>query len=437
MSVSVGPSFSYDETDQSFYSGQSTINRLIDLITETAELYKEEIDKLNNLKDSSTVGYETDLDYKVPSQIINSDIDKYKMILANATNVRDLILYYNKDDEWQKYGLTVNPKIIFSAAKGQYSLDNINPGYNKAINYSEIEKDGYVVQGLTYVETKDGTKVLITAHASKDGPSRLYVFDYKKGISEKLFILNNKDHVGGVTYDKKNDVLWIAGDKGTVHTYNFTRMNNITKTHNKLFCEKIYTIDLNKPNAANNRMAIEIPNDIDARKVINFSNHKQSGMDSLYFHDNKLYSNTYGYKGQLIETKINYAMDNNGNITNITSNNSGKVIAKLDGATQGLAFYEDRGKTYVVTASSAAGSKSRLTKWEIKDSEVEKIGKYYFDQSGLEGIAVHNNQVKGIFEYDTQTSTRIANTDSISEAPDAVTDQILAVKAWVWDNLHK
>ena len=437
MSVRAGREFSFDSSDGCFICGQSNIHSLIDLMTETADIYCNVIDELNTLKDEYPVGFETNLNHIIPSNIIYHDIVKYKYILANASNVRDLVLYYNENEDWDKKGIPYGVDILFRAARGQYSLDDVVGGFSKTINYSEIERDGYTVQGLTYIDTDNGTKVLITAHHKRDGSARLYIFDYKKGISEKLIIFNNKDHVGGITYDEDNDVLWVASDNGKVNTYDFSRMNKIGVHYKKLPCNKIYTLDFNSPKSAKVRAKMEIPNDINVKNIINYDKHKQSGMDSLYYKNNKLYSNTYGYKGQLVETKINYETDKHGNIIDITSNNSGKVIGNLDGATQGLAFYEKDNKTYAVTASSAAGSKSRLTQWEIKDSEVKKLGNYYFDQPGLEGIEIHDNQVKGIFEYDTQSSKYITDTDNISQPPDHIADQALSLKAWVWDNLHE
>ncbi len=436
MSVRAGREFSFDKSDQYFTFGQNTIHSMIELLSETAKLYRDVIDKLNNIKNESPVGFDINIDYSIPIAIVSSDIEQYKTILANASNVRDLVLYYNENEDWDKKGVPFGNNILFNAAKGLYSLDDVISGYNKTINYSEIEKDGYTVQGLTYVDTPNGTKVLITAHHGEDGPSRLYIYDYKKGISEKLIIFNNKDHVGGVTYDKDHDVLWVASDNGKVNTYNFTKMDNISVHYHKLNCRKIYTIDFNDPNSAKVRKNMEIPNDINVKKIINYKGHKQSGMDSLYYNDGKLYSNTYGYKGQLVETNIKYKTDNKGKIIGIISNNSGKVLGNLDGATQGLAFYEENGKTYAVTASSAAGSKSRLTKWLITDSSAKKVGNHYFDQSGLEGIEIHDNQVKGIFEYDTQTSKVLANTDEINKKANPVTDEVLSLEAWVWDSIH-
>ena len=318
------------------------------------------------------------------------------------------------------------------------------------VDYSNIIKDGYTVQGYTIIDqskNKNGNnKVLITAY-KKGENSRLYFYDKTTGKLDSTVILTNSDHVGGATFDSENQILWVTGSDGKVHSYDYDAMSNaIFKSNSKV-------VNLN--DSAYSNYNIEIPNNIctatkDSDLGTGFtesviigsvsdlilpgssiitgplsgvagSMDNQNGMDSIYFHNGKLYSCSYSGKGHLFSSDISVNRDSSGKITSISDNTT--YLQELNGACQGMAFYEENGKTYMVTASSILKGNSRLTRWEETDE-------------GLEGIDIRDGQVTGIFETGTSAMENFGSVDDINEPSDAATDALLSAGGQGWDEIH-
>lgn len=77
-------------------------------------------------------------------------------------------------------------------------------------------KDYLVPQGLCYVEPY----TFISCYTTNKENSRVCMFD-KNGRCLKEIILDNKSHVGGISYDKKNELIWICSSKGIVDSYRY------------------------------------------------------------------------------------------------------------------------------------------------------------------------------------------------------------------------
>ena len=160
----------------------------------------------------------------------------------------------------------------------------------------------------------------------------------------------------------------------------------------------------------------------------------QNGMDSIYFHNGKLYSCSYSGKGHLFSSDISVNRDSSGKITSISDNTT--YLQELNGACQGMAFYEENGKTYMVTASSILKGNSRLTRWEETDEGFVQTGNKYIEHSGLEGIDIRDGQVTGIFETGTSAMENFGSVDDINEPSDAATDALLSAGGQGWDEIH-
>ena len=97
---------------------------------------------------------------------------------------------------------------------------------NKTLEYPEIKKEGFTPQGITTV----GNNYLVSAY-KKGENSKIYIYDK---VTKKLtgeIILNNRAHVGGISYDEKNNILYVAGSKGTVNIYDYNKIKkNLTKS---------------------------------------------------------------------------------------------------------------------------------------------------------------------------------------------------------------
>lgn len=115
-----------------------------------------------------------------------------------------------------------------SADVCEFLLDNLKMTYKnsfdsnfkngsalkKDLYYQAIFDDNYTPQGITIV----GNKVIISAY-QEDKKSRLYIFN-PDNSSYYIVGLDNKSHVGGVSYDEVNHVLLVTGSKGAVNAYN-------------------------------------------------------------------------------------------------------------------------------------------------------------------------------------------------------------------------
>ena len=321
------------------------------------------------------------------------------------------------------------------------------------VDYSTIKEDGFLAQGYTIVTDENGnSKVIISGHpideSDPDAKSRLYVYDKSSGKLEGYIILTGNDHVGGVTYDYDNGILFVAGDNGNVNTYNYQNMISILNDSEGKE-GNVPNIDLNNMDYEGNMYGInvQIPNDISVLDAINEDYEKtgnyENGMDSIYFHNGKLYSCTYGGTGELVCSEYTYGKDDNGKPC-ITSDKPSYVVGKLNGAVQGLAFYEDSdGTTYLVTASSSGNTPieligSRLTKWIVnEDGSLQEVGYIYIWHDGLEGIEIDSDgNITGVFEYDKQKVEDLGNIDDFSIIPDLISDVGLHIGGNNWDKKH-
>ena len=285
------------------------------------------------------------------------------------------------------------------------------------LDYSVITDNSYTVQGYTNI---DG-KMLITAYdgrAIKDDMtsrnSRIYIFDQKTGEYVGNIVLNNKNHVGGVTYDTENGILFVTGHNGKVESYNykllmdaFDRVKNNTNLTPSLHLDFDNMSESERQIAEKNLENIIIPNNIEIKKMVSEGKdffHKQDGMDSIYYHNGKLYSCTYSKNGELLETSYKIEKDKNGEIIRINDgrNHEGtKIIGNVGPAVQGLSFYSDNNKNYLITASSGMISASLLSKYEITENGINLVGSKPIPRKGLEGIYIDDyGNISGIYEFD-------------------------------------
>lgn len=320
------------------------------------------------------------------------------------------------------------------------------------LNYQNIEDDGYTVQGYTISDnnshiTEDG-KVLITAY-KKGYNSRIYMYDSTTGELEARITLNTDAHVGGVTFDSKNQILYITGKNGKVSTYDYQLLNRLIKVTSK-DTDGVVQINFSNPNDEKDPekgkqdltdpSSFIIENSIDVLETVNQGRlfNKQQGMDTIYYHNGAIYSSTYTENGDLVKTEIEYERNLiTGKVISIKGE-SNKKVGLLAPAVQGMAFYEDGDKTYLVTASSAKYSNSRLTLYEMSESEYPiEIGSKVISQDGLEGIYINNGEVSGVFEYEDQKLQNITTIEELKESRgDGLNYAGLKLKAVTWDLTH-
>ena len=315
---------------------------------------------------------------------------------------------------------------------------NTKPLTINELNYDEIEQDGFTAQGYTIADTNShitsNGKVMITAY-NKDGEnSRIYIYNSQTGEFEGKIVLDNKDHVGGATFDSKNQILYVTSSEGKVNSYDYKALTSMIDQAKDDF-DGPYTVDMTKYDTSIYNIAntIETKSEASSNSIT-----KQDGMDSIFYYDGYLYSCTYAGTGKLIRTEMEIEKDpRTQEVTNIIEKET-TTIGSLPSAVQGIAFCEEDGTDYLVTASSASGMSSRLKIFEISDEGnlIDK-GTKVVSHKGLEGIYINDGSITGIFEYDEQELQNLGKvTDLIGSTGGIRNDIALQAAGTFWDVTH-
>lgn len=362
-----------------------------------------------------------------------------KVSLPNSNNVNlsgPLItaakVFNNNNDASQQTVETLD----LSASTPQQQ--NTKPLTINELNYDEIERDGFTAQGYTIADTNShitsNGKVMITAY-NKDGEnSRIYIYNSQTGEFEGKIVLDNKDHVGGATFDSKNQILYVTSSEGRVNSYDYQIVTKMIEQAKDDF-DGPYTVDMTKYD----RSIYNIENTIETKSEASSNSiTKQDGMDSIFYYDGYLYSCTYAGTGKLIRTEMEIEKDpRTQEVTNIIEKET-TTIGSLPSAVQGIAFCEENGTNYLITASSADNMSSRLKIFEISDEGnlIDK-GTKVVSHKGLEGIYINDGSITGIFEYDEQELQNLGKvTDLIGSTGGIRNDIALQAAGTFWDVTH-
>lgn len=362
-----------------------------------------------------------------------------KVSLPNSADVKlsgPLItaakVFNNNNDASQQ---TVETLDLSSSTSQQ---QNTKPLTINELNYDEIEQDGFTAQGYTIADTNShitsNGKVMITAY-NKDGEnSRIYIYNSQTGEFEGKVVLDNKDHVGGATFDSKNQILYVTSSEGRVNSYDYQIVTKMIEQAKDDF-DGPYTVDMTKYD----RSIYNIENTIETKSEASSNSiTKQDGMDSIFYYDGYLYSCTYAGTGKLIRTEMEIEKDpRTQEVTNIIEKET-TTIGSLPSAVQGIAFCEENGTNYLITASSASGMSSRLKIFEISDEGnlIDK-GTKVVSHKGLEGIYINDGSITGIFEYDEQELQNLGKvTDLIGSTGGIRNDIALQAAGTFWDVTH-
>lgn len=248
------------------------------------------------------------------------------------------------------------------------------------MNYENIRKDKYIPQG--YVETED--IIFITAYR-KGYKSRLYF--YQDGYFSYIE-LNNNHHVGGITVDTDNSIIFITGRGGNVTTYKYDVLLNDIVTHDICGITK-YTIDNN----------------------IKF----ERQISTITYHEGYIYACTYGYGSKIYKILYEYK---NGKIEQKEYDDT--IYLKDGNCIQGL-FIKDK---YIITSVSAYILKSKL---KIYSGNIF-LNEITINKPGLEGIYIKNNIIYGIFEKGDYKVTELASFESLINNKENKSNNNLAYK---------
>lgn len=342
----------------------------------------------------------------------------------------ELMCYYDENKvEFKKltkdYNIIDKKTNINDKENTNYISDELNflsktiESYN--LDYSNIKKDEYIPQGYVIIS---GTypSILITAY-SKDDNSRIYIYDKKEGNYLGYISLNNTNHVGGITYDPNNDILFITASNGLINTYDYSVLMQALNTGIEILDNEVVINLANKSDQSQNNDYVILDNDI---------NVLQSAATICYY-DNALYSIDYGLNSILVKTEYDIV---DGHI--ISTDN--KVIIPDDAkCVQGMAFYKNKENTYLVLSSSSGFLQSKITIYETnKDYEWECVSQKIIKSSKqIEGISVDKyGNISTIYEGDITKSKIVGNVEVMLHSKtnkNIINDLGYDISGFIWD----
>lgn len=267
-------------------------------------------------------------------------------------------------------GLVLMTTLNSSGSKG---VINERIPFDKNLIHKEldIDSDTYVIQGICVIDDY----IFITAYNdSISKSSKVFIYDLDMNYIKEC-LLNNNSHVGGITYDDKNQIVWITDVQGTISGYNKDEF-----LLNDIVSPKFYRLDVSKD-------------------LVNI--YGNSSVAYITYHNGYLYLGDY--TAEAFSTLKKYKVLANGSI-------NPEVYDKcyFYGLVQGLAFYDYDGSTYMFVSSSIGNrfkSNMKLVKYDpnIKDYRNEKclnfempnmLEQIYMDESNKLYTAYESNAEK-------------------------------------------
>lgn len=331
----------------------------------------------------------------------------------------------------------------------------IEPVYTEVIDFSPFKKiithinykeatsnifDSEKSQGLTYTDNY----IYITAHDPNDDlGSRIYVYD--KYTNEyigyiRLADFNNKDkineeHVGGITYDKEHNIIFITQGNGEIIAYdnsyfeayiektlekkeNENKINfsdtdiktingfaNVVFNMSKEIIDSVHDFNYESRNYKNCIIDLRASKE-KYEKIIHISKDNGKDLDvtkgnknaaTVYYHDGILYSSTFEAldKGEIKAFKVIYDPETK----KINYEKLFETSSPMQ--TQGIAVTEYNGKKYLLTSQSLWGYSYITTSIINDDNTVKTLGRHKIrGYGGMQGISINeNNDVVCISEF--------------------------------------
>lgn len=235
--------------------------------------------------------------------------------------------------------------------------------------YKNIYDDNYVVQG--YCISRD--YCMISAYNKFKAKSRVYLYE-KNGMFKKYVELDNSSHVGGITYDYINDIIYISGANGKVNAYSYP----------ELICGNIVKYD----------------SDLDISNVID----GVTSAATLYFYENKLYVCTFEGIGKMVI----FDLEVHKNKIKIISS---KLINNLPSAIQGVCVFKDNDRIFYLFSQSYSRLPSVI---KLFDDEFKFLGQVRLKEIGIEGIDIdYSGNISGVFENGVDRTKKVHVSDLV------------------------
>ena len=195
-------------------------------------------------------------------------------------------------------------------------------------------------QGIAIVEDK---YIIISAYSkSKQYNSVLWMLDKKTGQYIKTICLDDIDHVGGITYDREHDQLWVA----TIDAEKDAQVESI----------KLSTLEDYDVNKTKSPIVFDYRADLNDVKLTSY----------LSYHDNVLYVGYFDkHKSGLLAS---FPLDSKGNLIKTDETKTGVEPTqtwKTYDEIQGISFYKDK----ILLSQSYGKENSRLYVFDNKLNE--------------------------------------------------------------------
>lgn len=236
-------------------------------------------------------------------------------------------------------------------------------------NYKNIYDDNYVIQGFTI--SRDYS--LVSAYNKFHAKSRVYLYE-KNGRFNKYVELDNSNHVGGISYDYINDLVYITGSKGNIDVYSYP----------ELICGNI----------------VKVKSDINISNVLG----DVLSAATVYFYNNKLYVCTFEGIGKMFIFDLGFSK-------NKVSVVASKMIDNLPPAIQGVSVFKYDDKIYYLFSQSYSKLNSVI---KLFDDKFDFLGQYKLKDIGVEGIDIdYTGNVCCVFENGVNTLKKVHIMDVI------------------------
>lgn len=221
-------------------------------------------------------------------------------------------------------------------------------------SYKNIYDDNYVVQGFTI--SRD--YAMISAYNKFKAKSRIYLYG-KNGVFSKYIELDNSSHVGGISYDYINDLVYVTGSHGKINVYSYPELIGGS--------------------------LVSVENDLDISCVLG----EKCSAATLYFYDNKLYVSTFEGSGRMVVFDIVFKKNK---FVVLSSN----VIKDLPSAIQGVCVFKKNNNLYYLFSQSYSKLKSVI---KLYDEDFNFVSQIVLDEIGIEGIDIdYTGNIYGVFE---------------------------------------
>lgn len=273
------------------------------------------------------------------------------------------------------------------------STNYSNTDIYSSIDYSKIKEDGFISQSLVRINGK----TFITAYTKKENTStggheysRIYVYD-DNGNYEGKMTLNNDAHVGGISYDKENNILYVTNSNGKIDAYDYNKIINNINTKNS-----DYTFYLGQD--------YQIPCDINLSNIID-----DMPASTIYYDNGHLYACKYVADDNGILMKIPVTMED-GKIT--ANKNNIYTNYNMPKQIQGVAHTTYNGKEYLIVTCSAGVADGRIHLYEYNNitNEYNRLGHIYTTKM-VEGVDIDSNGNVSIIYEKEKMNTKEINMD--------------------------